>query len=123
MDEQNDDTFNDISKAVIDMTRNVINGNLVKLGLSPLDDDYVMDEPPTTLDTEAKKEEAKNKIVESVSEAMTIAQREGRRYTLNDLQTLEIPGSEFSVSINGNVAILKIDGFEFKLDSDFQLYE
>ena len=123
MDEQNDDTFNDIAKAVIDKTKNVINQNLVKLGLSPISEDYVTNDPPTTLENIAKKEEAKNKIINSVSDAMTVAQREGRKYTLDDLKDLEIPESDFSVSFQDDIAILKIDGFEFKIDSDFQLYE
>ena len=123
MDEQNDDTFNDIAKAVIDKTKNVINQNLVKLGLSPISKDYVTNDPPTTLENIAKKEEAKNKIINSVSDAMTVAQREGRKYTLDDLKDLEIPESDFSVSFQDDIAILKIDGFEFKIDSDFQLYE
>ena len=123
MDEQNDDTFNDIAKAVIDKTKNVINQNLVKLGLSPISEDYVTNDPPTTLENIAKKEEAKNKIINSVSDAMTVAQREGRKYTLDDLKDLEIPESDFSVSFQDDIAILKIDGFEFKLNSDFQLYE
>lgn len=53
---------------------------------------------------------------------MTIAQNEGREYTLNDLMDLTIPGSELSVSIEGDEAILNIDGFEFKINSQFQLY-
>ena len=81
------------------------------------------DNPPETISMEELKENAKNKIITYVSEAMGVAQSEEREYTLNDLLELEIPDSTFSVSIEDDVATINIDGFEFKLNSEFQLYE
>ena len=54
---------------------------------------------------------------------MAIAESEGRSYGLADLVDLTIEGSTFSVSIEGDIALLNIDGFEFKLNSKFELYE
>lgn len=51
------------------------------------------------------------------------AQNEGRTYTLNDLVELTIPGSTCTVSVNGDMATVNVDGFEFKIDSEFRLYE
>ena len=123
LDEQDEDTFKDIVDAVSIKAKEVLNGNLVKKGLPAIDDSYVPTETPTTIDKETLKEEAKNKIIDSVSQAMTVAQNEGKTFTLKDLKNLKIPDSEFSVSIEGDEAILNIDGFEFRINSQFQLYE
>ena len=125
LDEQNKDVLKDQVEAIKARTDEVINRRLIDLGII---EDETTEEPaaseqPTSIDIKTLKEEAKNKIINSVSEAMTVAQNEGREYTLNDLIDLNIPDSEFTVSIEGDEAILNVDGFEFKLDSSFQLYE
>ena len=125
LDEQNKDVLKDQVEAIKARTDEVINKRLIDLGII---EDETTEEPaaseqPTSIDIKTLKEEAKNKIINSVSEAMTVAQNEGREYTLNDLIDLNIPDSEFTVSIEGDEAILNVDGFEFKLDSSFQLYE
>ena len=143
LDELDKDTFDDIMSAVEARTAEVINENLISQGenaiidmperpTKPTEEDVqnnppegdTQDTPPVeTIDVEDLKENAKNKIITYVSEAMAVAQSEEREYTLNDLLELEIPDSTFSVSIEDGVAILNIDGFEFKLNSEFQLYE
>ena len=122
LDEQNDDTLTDQVEAIKAKTEEVINEHLIEQGLKPAENETPEDNQ-TAMNMEALKEEAKNKLVNSISEAMATAQNEGRQYTLNDLITLDIPGSAFTVSIEGDEATLSIDGFEFKLNSEFQLYE
>ena len=64
---------------------------------------------------------AKQKIIEYVSLEMKQAMDNGETYTLENLNSLQIPDSEYSISVNDNIAIIIIDGFEFTLDSDFNL--
>ena len=127
LDELDDDTFKDVIDAISTKTEEVINDKLVSQGLKPLDEEEIVEEPspdiPATINTEELKEEAKNKLINSISQAMTEAIEKGKTFSLIDLMVLEIPDSTFSVSIEGDVAILNIDGFEFKLNSEFQLYE
>ena len=122
LDELDDDTFKDVIDAISTKTEEVINDKLVSQGLKPLDEEEIVEEPspdiPATINTEAK-----NKLINSISQAMTEAIEKGKTFSLIDLMVLEIPDSTFSVSIEGDVAILNIDGFEFKLNSEFQLYE
>ena len=123
LDELDEDNFKDIVDAVSVKAKEVLNVNLEKQGLPAIDDSYVPTEAPTTINKDALKEEAKNKIIDSVSQAMTVAQNEGKTFTLDDLEDLTIPEAEFSVSIEGDEAILNIDGFEFRINSQFQLFE
>ena len=147
LDEQNNDTFEDVVNAVKARTIEVINQNLERLGLEKLisgttlyaddniiEEDENFNESENTEDSNESsisvensdelKENAKNKIIESVSQAMATAQSEGRAYTLEDLMNLEVDDvTSFTVSIGEDEAILDIDGFEFKINSEFQLYE
>jgi hypothetical protein len=85
--------------------------------------DNVVDQPAIEEVDGNAKEEARNKIIEYVSMAMTEAVNNGETYTLANLQELEIPDSDFTVSINDTIAVITIDGYEFTLDSDFNLSE
>ena len=128
LDELDDDTFKDVIDAISTKTEEVINDKLVSQGLKPLDEEEIVEEPSpdiplVSLVMDAPEEEAKNKLINSISQAMTEAIEKGKTFSLIDLMVLEIPDSTFSVSIEGDVAILNIDGFEFKLNSEFQLYE
>lgn len=127
LDELNDDTFEDIVTAVKERSAEVIKENLIEQGVIEPEEEPEDSEnqttPPSAVDTAEEKEKAKNKLISAISEAMTNAINEGKTYSLNDLMTLEIPDSTFSVSIDGDIATLNIDGFEFKLNSEFQLYE
>ena len=136
LDEQNDETFYFIVNAVTDKFKEVVNDNMVSQGLDPiipvgeLEPEQELNQHQednnsalSTTDIQTLKEEAKNKIINNVRNAMILAENEGRIYTLQDLMNLNIPDSVFSVSIDGDVATLNIDGFEFKLNSQFQLYE
>lgn len=125
-EEQLDDTLNIIKLKFVE----VIEEKMVNLGIIEerermieVPEEEPNKQPPATINTSEVKEAAKNKLISSISQAMTEAVEQGKTYTLIDLMTLEIPDSTFSVSLEGDIAILNIDGFEFKLNSDFQLYE
>ena len=122
LDELDQDTLEDIVQAIAEKTQEVILQNLNSQGVKK-PEDVVPTETPATINTDVAKETSKNKLINAISAAMTEAQEAGRTYTLIDLMTLDIPESTFSVSLDGDIAILNIDGFEFKLNSEFQLYE
>lgn len=126
LDEQDEEVFNSVIEDVRARTEKVVTQNLVDQGVIEPAEEPISTTPSedsATISSETLKEKSKNKLITSISEAMSIAQSEGREYTLNDLINLEIPDSSFTVSVNDNEAILNIDGFEFKLNSEFQLYE
>lgn len=147
LDELDQDTFEDIMSAIIARTAEVINENLVSQGEKPIiketekekrrkekeknaiTGEISVNQPDNTntdnndTNSEELKEAAKNKLITYVGEAMTLAQNEERSYTLEDLMVLEIPDSTLSVAIEDDVATVNIDGFEFKINAEFQLYE
>jgi len=122
LDELNQDTFDDIIEAVSNKLQEVVNNKFISQGAKKAEEE-VPDQTPATINTDAVKQISKTRLINAISEAMAVAQNEGRTYSLIDLTSLEIPGSTFSVSLDGDIAVLNIDGFEFKLNSDFQLYE
>ncbi|MBR2290195.1 MAG: hypothetical protein IJ867_06385 [Clostridia bacterium] len=122
LDELDEDTFDDVIEAISVKAEEVMNEKLVSQGVREPEEE----EPSgtmATINTEAFKEAAKVKLINAISEAMGEAEAGGRSFGLIDLTVLEIPDSTFSVFLDGDVAILNIDGFEFKLNSEFQLYE
>ena len=123
LDELDKDTLDDITQAIVAKTIEVINNNLKSQGIKTEEEEEEPAERAAVINTEALKETAKTKLINAISEAMGKAQEEGKTFGLIDLTTLEIPDSSFTVSLDGDIAILNIDGFEFKLNSDFQLYE
>lgn len=123
LDELDKDTLDDIIQAIAAKATEVINNNLKSQGIKTEEEEEGPAERAAVINTEALKETAKTKLINAISEAMGKAQEEGKTFGLIDLTTLEIPDSSFTVSLDGDIAILNIDGFEFKLNSDFQLYE
>ncbi len=120
----------DIQKTKIDAIRekgiDVIDTKLVSQGLKSIkneENDNKGTETPGTIDMISTREEIKQKIEESLLEARARAESEGRVYTINDLIDLEITDSAVSVSINGDEAILNVDGLDFKINSNFEIYE
>ena len=49
--------------------------------------------------------------------------QEGKNYEFSNIRNLEIPDCEYSIIYNTDLAIITVDGFEFKLDSGFHLSE
>ena len=124
LDELDKDTLDDVIEAVTTRADEVINEKLVKQGfIKPEEVENNNMLPPATINTEELKEAARVKLINAISEAMTVAQENGKTYSLIDLMVLEIPDTMISVSIENDIATINIDGFEFKLNSEFQLYE
>lgn len=67
------------------------------------------------------KEDAKNKLIQTISLKMGEFESRGEKLTLQDLENLEIPDYEVNISITSNLAIITVNGYTFKLDSDFNL--
>ena len=77
----------------------------------------------TIVENVAEKEKMIDILVEKISNEMGKAELSGKKYTLQDLQNLVIDGYELSVSVSNDLAIIKINGYTFKIDKDFNLSE
>lgn len=64
---------------------------------------------------------ARNALYNRVSIMMGEAQNEGREFTLFDLRDLKIDGHIVGSSVTENEAIIVVDSFKFKIDSNFAL--
>jgi flagellar basal body-associated protein FliL len=122
MDTLDTDTFNDVVEAIEAKINEVMLLKFNNIG-SNASNNTLVEQPVIEENDEDAKEEAKNLIIKYVSEAMTEAVNNGETYTLADLEDLEIPDVDFSVSINDTIAVITINGYEFTLDSDFNLSE
>lgn len=69
----------------------------------------------------AAKEEAKQILIQTISNKMREYLDAGTELKIEDLEGLEIPGHEVNISISSNLAIISVNGYKFKLDSDFNL--
>ena len=67
------------------------------------------------------KEQAKQILIQTISNQMRQYLDQGKQLTIEDLEGLEIPGYEVQISISSNLAIITVNGYKFKLDSDFNL--
>lgn len=123
LDTINEDTLNITLNEIKEKAIEVISENLNKGALSLNDYSKVVEQPNITPENnEEKKEIAKQKIIDGISNAMGEAMANNRTYTLLDVESLEIPDSEVNISVNDDIAIINIDGFVFTLDSEFKLY-
>jgi len=67
------------------------------------------------------KEEAKQILIQTISNKMGEYLNNGTQLKIEDLEGLEIPGYEVNISISSNLAIITVNGHKFKLDSEFNL--
>lgn len=67
------------------------------------------------------KDDARQALVDKISQMMTEAQARNEEFGLNKLNGLEIEGHKVSAIINSNLAIITIDGYTFNIDSEFNL--
>lgn len=70
-----------------------------------------------------EKEQLINILVDKISNEMGIAESEEREYTIQNLRDLAIDGYEIQVSVSQELAIIKINGYTFKIDKEFNLSE
>ncbi len=122
LDKENfDAVINDIKNQV----NNVFSEKMSKLLLidSNINPTIIEQEKPEDNNSEQAKEEAKNKLINAIGDAMYSAEQNGEEYTLKDLENLYIDGSEVSVNVGNNMAVIIVDGFTFNIDSEFILSE
>ena len=67
------------------------------------------------------KEQAKQALIETISNKMRDYLKEGKNLKIEDLEGLEVPGYQVNLSISSNLAIITVNGYRFNLDSDFNL--
>lgn len=80
------------------------------------------DEPNSITEEEIQaKEQAKQALIQNIADKMRDYQNEGKTLKIEDLENLQIPDYEVSISISSNLAIITVNGYHFKLDSDFHL--
>lgn len=80
------------------------------------------DEPNSITEEEIQaKEQAKQALIKNIADKMRDYQNEGKNLKIEDLENLQIPDYEVSISISSNLAIITVNGYHFKLDSDFHL--
>ena len=70
---------------------------------------------------DSRKEEVKQVLIDVLSNKMREYLDSGNELKLEDLRDLQIPGYEVGTSISSNLAIITVNEFSFKLDSDFNL--
>lgn len=70
---------------------------------------------------ETAKEQAKQILIQTISNKMREYLDRGENLKIEDLEGLEIPDYEVNVSISSNLAIITVNGYQFNLDSDFNL--
>ena len=78
-------------------------------------------EQNTNEDENNAKEQAKQALIETIRGKMTDYLQQGQNLRIEDLEGLEVPGYEVNLSISSNLAIITVNGFHFKLDSEFNL--
>ena len=125
LDTLNDEDLNNIMQQIMNRIEVVINEKNTKLNLIDQNNNSSVVEQgnvQNTTDVQAK-EEAKQKLIEVISNMMGEAQARGEEFTLASLANLQIEGYNVTVNITGNIAVITVNGYVFNLDSDFNLSE
>lgn len=95
------------------------------LNIVPVDNSNLIVQPeePNSITEEQiqAKEQAKQALIKNIADKMRDYQNEGKNLKIEDLEGLQIPDYEVSISISSNLAIITVNGYDFKLDSDFNL--
>ena len=74
------------------------------------------------LNTE-EKEQIKAKLIEKVSIMMGEAISKGETFTIQNLAELSVDDYNVSCIISEDLAVIKINGYTFNIDKDFNLSE
>ena len=112
---------NAVKQKAIEVLKNK-NKNLNIIDLN--NENQVVEQTEPTLENEdnsQNKEEVKQVLIQVISNKMRDYLNDDKELKLEDLQDLEIPNYDVNVSISSNLAIITVNGYSFKLDSDFNL--
>lgn len=82
---------------------------------------YLISKNADNISTEITYEEAKNVLIEKISNMMREAVDKNEEFTLNNLVNLSIDGYNVSTTINEDSATIVIDIYTFNIDSNFAL--
>ena len=83
----------------------------------------VIQQPEVQKVNNEEKEIVKKKLIEVVSNMMWEAEQRGENLTIQDLKELSIEGYDVSSSVSEELAIIKMNGYTFNIDKDFNLSE
>lgn len=125
LDTLNDEDLSNIMQQIMDRISVVMSEKNAKLNLIDQNNNSSVVEQGNTQNTTdvQAKEEAKQKLIEVISNMMGEAQTRGETFTLTNLANLQIEGYNVTVNITGNIAVITVNGYVFDLDSDFNLSE
>lgn len=125
LDTLNDEDFSNIMQQIMDRISVVMSEKNAKLNLIDQNNNSSVVEQGNTQNTTdvQAKEDAKQKLIEVISNMMGEAQTRGETFTLTNLANLQIEGYNVTVNITGNIAVITVNGYVFNLDSDFNLSE
>ncbi len=79
------------------------------------------EEQNTATEDENARKQAKEVLIQTISEKMTQYLQNGTNLRLQDLEGLTIPNYEVDISISSNLAIITVNGYRFNLDAEFNL--
>ena len=125
LDTLNDEDLSNIMQQIMDRISVVMSEKNAKLNLIDQNNNSSVVEQGNTQNTTdvQAKEDAKQKLIEVISNMMGEAQARGETFTLTNLANLQIEGYNVTVNITGNIAVITVNGYVFNLDSDFNLSE
>jgi hypothetical protein len=125
IDELSDDEFESVINQVEENLISIIEQKMISLNLIDINSNssVVESNTNTVAVDEAAKEEAKNKLIETVSNEMGIAISNGEEYTLENLKDLSIEGYYVRVNVMEDIALVYLNSFGFYIDSNFNLTE
>jgi hypothetical protein len=123
MDDLTDDDFNSVVEQVEERILAIIDQKAQDLNLIDINNNSLVVESTGTVVNEEAKQEAKNKLIEVISNEMGVALTNGEEYTLANLANLTIDGYNVTVRIVGDIAVVSVNGYVFDIDSAFNLTE
>ena len=83
----------------------------------------LIQQPEIQKTNEEEKENIKKKIIEVVANMMYEAEQKGEVFTIQNLQNFSIEGYDVSSNVSEDLAIIRINGYVFNIDKDFNLSE
>ena len=106
------------AKLIVQMKKSL---NIIDDKNTPVEVEQPIIQQVDSSSTRITQEEAQTILVDSIGKYMGDVMARGETFTLNNLETFTLPDHEFSCVVNGEIAIIEIDGYRFHLDSAFNL--